>query len=399
MDASNVDIQTLNKRLLSIEAAGEHINQELHRALESMGNLSRTTITTTAEPRKQPAASDLLSTLLLPNIFTFLPHLKEHQHSLTPHVVLGQGRHGGVPTVRREKQSYLVNTVGSLLHSLSPMQCQDLLIVIFVAETDLVYVHSVADNISKSFPESARSGLLEVVSPPQLYYPDFTSLPETLGDSKDRVRWRTKQTLDYTFLMLYLEDDIVATADYYETMKRYARKMFHSYDLPMIAQFFLMFHKDKPIDWLLEHILWVKVCNPEKDANDCNTQKSLIKHRHKPSLFQHVGLQSSLSGKVQLLKDRDFGKLYSAHSNPPAEVSTSLVHHQQHSLDRAYHGQDFFWALTPVRGDHITFQFLLPTHIKRYLFRSGSSSRQTLVFPYRIELDNTAHSKLVYLQL
>ena len=26
-----------------------------------------------------------------------------------------------------------------------------------------------------------------------------------------------------------------------------------------------MFHKDKPVDWLLDHILWVKVCNPEKD--------------------------------------------------------------------------------------------------------------------------------------
>lgn len=27
-----------------------------------------------------------------------------------------------------------------------------------------------------------------------------------------------------------------------------------------------MFYKDKPIDWLLDHLLWVKVCNPEKDA-------------------------------------------------------------------------------------------------------------------------------------
>lgn len=42
--------------------------------------------------------------------------------------------------------------------------------------------------------------------------------------------------------------------------------MFQSRDLPMIAEFFLMFHRDKPIDWLLDHILWVKVCNPEKDA-------------------------------------------------------------------------------------------------------------------------------------
>ena len=26
-----------------------------------------------------------------------------------------------------------------------------------------------------------------------------------------------------------------------------------------------MFHRDKPIDWLLDHLLWVKVCSPEKD--------------------------------------------------------------------------------------------------------------------------------------
>ena len=30
-----------------------------------------------------------------------------------------------------------------------------------------------------------------------------------------------------------------------------------------------MFHKDKPVDWLLDHILWVKVCNPEKDQVSC----------------------------------------------------------------------------------------------------------------------------------
>ena len=33
----------------------------------------------------------------------------------------------------------------------------------------------------------------------------------------------------------------------------------------MVVEFFLMFHRDKPIDWLLDHLLYVKVCNPEKD--------------------------------------------------------------------------------------------------------------------------------------
>lgn len=42
--------------------------------------------------------------------------------------------------------------------------------------------------------------------------------------------------------------------------------MFKSLDLSLIVEFMLMFYKDKPIDWLLDHIMWVKVCNPEKDA-------------------------------------------------------------------------------------------------------------------------------------
>uniref|UniRef100_A0A3B4AII3 Uncharacterized protein n=1 Tax=Periophthalmus magnuspinnatus TaxID=409849 RepID=A0A3B4AII3_9GOBI len=40
----------------------------------------------------------------------------------------------GIPTVRREKQSYLLSTLDSLLYDLSPSQCQDLLIIVFVAE-------------------------------------------------------------------------------------------------------------------------------------------------------------------------------------------------------------------------------------------------------------------------
>ena len=62
-----------------------------------------------------------------------------------------------------------------------------------------------------------------------------------------------------------------------------------------------MFHKDKPIDWLLDHVLWVKVCNPEKDVKACNEAKSRLRIAFKPSLFQHVGKHSSLAGKKQNL--------------------------------------------------------------------------------------------------
>lgn len=53
--------------------------------------------------------------------------------------------------------------------------------------------------------------------------------------------------------------------------------MFKSLDLSLIVEFMLMFYKDKPIDWLLDHIMWVKVCNPEKDAVRLSRRR-LIRH-------------------------------------------------------------------------------------------------------------------------
>lgn len=45
-----------------------------------------------------------------------------------------------------------------------------------------------------SFPKEAQSGLLEVISPSQYYYPNLSSLTETFGDSKDRVKYICKHT-------------------------------------------------------------------------------------------------------------------------------------------------------------------------------------------------------------
>ncbi|MED6275460.1 hypothetical protein CHARACLAT_026764, partial [Characodon lateralis] len=73
--------------------------------------------------------------------------------------------------------------------------------------------------------------------------------------------------------------------------------------------------------------------------------------------------------------DKDFEKqnLFQAHSNPPAEVSSSMKHYQEHSLDRLYKGDDFMWALSPVQGDYILISFPQPIHISGYVFRSGNS--------------------------
>nr|XP_020854391.1 alpha-1,3-mannosyl-glycoprotein 4-beta-N-acetylglucosaminyltransferase B isoform X1 [Phascolarctos cinereus] len=379
----------------------------------------------------------------LPTVFHHLPHLLSKESGLQPALHVGQGRTGvsivmGIPSVRREVHSYLTDTLHSLISELSAQEKEDTVIVVLIAElagpgllpslsflllvilkglrqlprwtgdvvqwqTDTQYTMGVAENIKALFPTEIHSGLLEVISPSPHFYPDFSRLRESFGDPKERVRWRTKQNLDYCFLMMYaqakgmyyvqLEDDIVAKPNYLSTMKNFALqqpseewmilefsqlgfigKMFKSLDLSLIVEFILMFYRDKPIDWLLDHILWVKVCNPEKDAKHCDRQKANLRIRFKPSLFQHVGTHSSLAGKIQKLKDKDFGKhaLRKEHMNPPAEVSTSLKTYQHFTLEKAYLREDFFWAFTPIAGDFIRFRFFQPLRLERFFFRSGN---------------------------
>ncbi|KFO25166.1 Alpha-1,3-mannosyl-glycoprotein 4-beta-N-acetylglucosaminyltransferase A [Fukomys damarensis] len=346
--------------------------------------------------------------LQVPSIYHHLPHLLQNEGSLQPAVQIGSGRTGvsivmGIPTVKREVKSYLIETLHSLIDNLYPEEKLDCVIVVFIGETDTDYVHSVVANLEKEFSKEISSGLVEVISPPESYYPDLTNLKETFGDSQERVRWRTKQNLDYCFLMMYaqekgvyyiqLEDDIIVKQNYFNTIKNFALqlsseewmilefsqlgfigKMFQAPDLTLIVEFIFMFYREKPIDWLLDHILWVKVCNPEKDAKHCDRQKANLRIRFRPSLFQHVGFHSSLSGKIQKLTDKDYMKplLLKIHVNPPAEVSTSLKVYQGHTLEKTYMGEDFFWAITPNAGDYILFKFDKPVNVESYLFHSGN---------------------------
>lgn len=77
-----------------------------------------------------------------------------------------------------------------------------------------------------------ESGLIDVIAPHPSYYPDLNNLRKTLGDPPERVRWRSKQNLDFAFLMMYsqpkatfyvqLEDDILAKKNCVSKMKAFA---------------------------------------------------------------------------------------------------------------------------------------------------------------------------------
>ena len=65
----------------------------------------------------------------------------------------------------------------------------------------------------------------------------------------------------------------------------------------MICEFVLMFWRDKPIDWLLDDIMYTKVCSHEQDMDQCKIEMKKIKTSIEPAQFRHIGRHSSLKGK------------------------------------------------------------------------------------------------------
>lgn len=84
-----------------------------------------------------------ITNIKLPSIYNFLPHFLNDPNSLRPAFVQSKGRLGvsmvlGVPTVKRETQSYLMATLRNLLDRMSVAETADTLIIVLVAEVSRI---------------------------------------------------------------------------------------------------------------------------------------------------------------------------------------------------------------------------------------------------------------------
>merc|ERR1712029_849330 len=362
------------------------------------------------EGRALLAGTNWTFDLSLPSIVDTLPHLG-HVSNMEPAYKLSRSRGFvsmtlGIPTVKRGSQSYLEQTLKSIFDNMSEADSADTLVILMVAEPyDIDHVKKVAESVTAAFKAQLASGLLEIIAPPAEFYPDMSNLRQTFGDPADRIQWRSKQNLDYAYLMMYakqrstyyvqLEDDVLTKKNFVKTMKDAATewsaqkrrwfvidfcqlgfigKLFKSSSLPVLIQFFLAFYNDKPVDWLLIDVIQTMVCAPSQNANKCKEEREQLKIQYKPSLFQHIGTHSSLKGKVQNLRDKQFGKvpLFTAHKNPPAAIETNIRHYKRYSISRAYRGESFYWGLVPQAGDFITMTLTPPVKLSEVRFVSGN---------------------------
>lgn len=311
----------------------------------------------------------------------------------------------GISSVKRSKGSYLLTTLQSLFSQSSPEEQRSMLVLLLLADFDSRWRLETVEEIKNTFSSELDEGHLLVLHVPQECYPSVAGLKRNYNDPPDRVSFRSKQNLDYAFLIHYcsglsryylqLEDDVVSAKNFLTSIQTrvtqqeakkstwatlefsslgYIGKLYRAAHLPQLARFLFLFYQEMPCDWLMSHFRLLL------------TQKEPIFIR--PSLFQHIGKFSSFRGMENKLQDKDFED--EVYSNPPAEVFSNMSTYEKHFPKLAWEpGEGFFWSRAPHRGDYLTVVFTQPSTVTGIYIESGSGGKD-LLQSGRVELGTEA---------
>eukprot|EP00056_Hartaetosiga_gracilis_P013546 m.225506 g.225506 ORF g.225506 m.225506 type:complete len:421 (-) comp13860_c0_seq22:2685-3947(-) len=201
----------------------------------------------------------------------------------------------GIPTVWRGERGaeYVVKTLHSLVAHSSEAERKEMVVFVLLADKTENLQKKVAVAITSDFSLEIRNGLIVLVQTPSNLYDRLLFTPNDFNDDYERVLWRQKQSVDFSFLFsfvdgisrfyLQLEDDVVTTEG----------KAFPNKELKALSSLFHLYFRDNPVDFSLEYHKAMRNCK------SCHLTRSA-------PLFQHIGMRSSLKGKTQDIIDNEF---------------------------------------------------------------------------------------------
>ncbi|XP_075408855.1 alpha-1,3-mannosyl-glycoprotein 4-beta-N-acetylglucosaminyltransferase C [Tenrec ecaudatus] len=307
----------------------------------------------------------------------------------------------GLSSVKRKKGNYLLETIKSIFEQSSYEELKEISVVVSLSDFNSSWRETMIQEITKKFAHHVIAGRLMVIHAPEEYYPTLDGLKRNYNDPEDRVKFRSKQNVDYAFLLnfcantsdyyLMLEDDVRCSKNFLTAIRKvitslegtywvtlefsklgYIGKLYHSHDLPRLAHFLLMFYQEMPCDWLMPYFRTLLA------------QKNVI--RFKPSLFQHMGYYSSYKGFDNKLKDDDFEEeSLDIPDNPPAKLYTNMNVFENYDASKAYSGADeYFWGKPPTTGNIFLIVFENPIIISKIKVTTGTLDRQNEILHHGV---------------
>ena len=304
----------------------------------------------------------------------------------------------GIPTVKRDTTDYISSTLRHLVKYLNENETKQCHIVVFSANFDQGANDRTANFIKNEFANEVAAGLIEVIKPDISFYPKFKDLPALWKDKPDRVKWRSKQCIDYALLFAYcrklghyylqLEDDVSVSQTYFRDMKNFIQArgpskwsnlqfgtsgfigmLFKTADLGRLALFVKMYYWVFPVDILFRHY------------NDVHLYGNSPKDIYRPALFRHLGRESSLKGQTRRLEGglknvqpRLNKRRYADATNPNAFISTNIQVFESNTIDGPYRSSNlgYFWGNNVKLNDFVVLEFMKELTLTRIVFESGS---------------------------
>ncbi|RNA16470.1 alpha-1-3-mannosyl-glyco 4-beta-N-acetylglucosaminyltransferase MGAT4D isoform X1 [Brachionus plicatilis] len=404
-------------------------------------NLSQTEMTIHHTSKESKLESFTRKKIRFKSVIETLPHTNE-ESNYDPDLEISGNRNAslviGISTIKREK-TYLFETLNSIFSAIDYDKdlTNQVLIILSIAEIeDSQFVNETVERILTNYKKNVDSGLLDIIQPAKIFYPSFNEAVKrdyVFNDSAQRIRWRKKQNYDVSYLMNYakergiyylqLEDDILCQYNFVSEIFKFVQKsnndldsrwkmiefsplgfigkLFRTKDLTIFINMFLWFSDYKPLDLIHNYVFDIIACDPSKNIKLCKPNLQKVKIVYKPSLFQHVGLQSSLKGKIQKLKDKKFVHKIpiKKHLNPDATLSTSFKFYQGHTFSKLYFGIDYCWINEGAGRDNITINFKEKFLLKGYVIKSGASLHPDDKIPINSSLEIRLSDKINHEEL
>nr|XP_054772296.1 alpha-1,6-mannosyl-glycoprotein 4-beta-N-acetylglucosaminyltransferase-like [Lytechinus pictus] len=137
----------------------------------------------------------------------------------------------GIPTVQRETEHYLSQTLDSLISKSSPKERSDVVIVILLADFEEKKRSNLKKMIQEKYSSYLENGFIQVIQVPLPFYPPLENLKSNYKDSETRVYWRSKQCVDFAFMFFYgsslseyylqIEDDVYTVNGYLAAIRAF----------------------------------------------------------------------------------------------------------------------------------------------------------------------------------
>ncbi|XP_071747106.1 alpha-1,3-mannosyl-glycoprotein 4-beta-N-acetylglucosaminyltransferase A-like isoform X2 [Lepeophtheirus salmonis] len=242
----------------------------------------------------------------------------------------------GIPSSMRRSENYLFQTLKTLFKD-KDILTNKYLIIVMLSTFNHTWRTSVKFNILSNFSNQINSGILQVILPEKDYYPNEMLRAFTSDMDKDYLIWMKKQSMDFAYLYRYtyqkfnfkyflqLEDDSLPQVLIYQKWSLLFKSM-KLWTIGCICIFadweplqnysetmFKAFYNKIPCDWVLELFSIGKSFNCVTNkgsrymtAARNTTCMSKLFPTINNSLFQHIGRESSLFGKVQNAIDNTF---------------------------------------------------------------------------------------------